>query len=229
MRILVVEDDQSLRNAIITILEDEGFRIDHAGTGDDGLYLAEQGIYDVIVLDIMLPGIDGISIIKELRTQGVATPVIFLTAKDSVESRVKGLDAGADDYLVKPFAIEELLARIRALLRRNGKIGEEQEISYGPITISLKEHDGFVQNHPLKLTAKEYELLEYLIRNKEQILTREQIFNRIWGIDSDKSEGIVELYIHYIRKKLAAFGCDSVIRTIRSIGYMLKEDSEIVS
>ncbi|WP_134686544.1 response regulator transcription factor [Brevibacillus migulae] len=222
MRILTVEDERSLLQAISAVLTDEGYQVDCADRGDEGLLLAERGIYDLLVLDIMMPGLDGLSLVRKLRAKGVMTPVLFLTAKDSVEARVEGLDAGADDYLVKPFAVEELLARTRAILRRNGKIGMEGELSYGPISVKTNEHDGYVDAHPLKLTTKEYDLLTYFLHNKEQILTRDQIFDRVWGIDSDANYGIVDLYVHYLRKKLADHGYDNFIRTVRNVGYILK-------
>ncbi len=224
MRILVVEDDKHLLQVVSQIFQEEAYQVDSTDKGDEGCLLAERDIYDLLVLDIMLPGLDGLSILKKLRAKGILTPVLFLTAKDSVESRVKGLDAGADDYLVKPFAAAELLARARVLLRRNGKIGMEGELAYGPISLRPNEYDGYVEKQPLKLTSKEYELLKYFLHNREQILTREQIFDRVWGIDSETNYGIVDLYVHYLRKKLASLGCDSYIRTVRSVGYMLKGD-----
>lgn len=228
VKLLVVEDDPSLRQAIVAILQDEDYSVDQAETGDVGLWMAESSNYDLLVLDLMLPVMDGIILLKTLRSKGVQTPALFLTAKDSVESRVKGLDAGADDYIVKPFAAEELLARIRVIFRRMGLFANEGEFSYGGITLSDKEHEGYIQQQPLKLTTKEYELLEYLLRNRMQILTRAQIYDRVWGIDSDTSEGIVDLYIHYLRKKLAGFQMDPWIKTIRGVGYMLKETTEHV-
>jgi two-component system response regulator CiaR len=222
MRILVVEDDRSLLHAIADLLKEEGYKVDVALNGEDGYSMAETGIYDLMVLDIMLPELDGLEMIKKLRARSIKTPAIFLTAKDSVEDRVRGLDSGADDYLVKPFASEELLARIRALLRRNGILGNEGEISYGRIRMPEKAYDGFVDDHPLNLTNKEYELLKYFVCNKEQILTRGQILDRVWGIDADAADSVVDLYVHYLRKKLADHGCDNYIRTIRGVGYMLK-------
>jgi two-component system response regulator CiaR len=223
MRILVVEDDLPLRKVITELFEEESYQVDGADSGDDGLFLAEQGIYDLLVLDIMLPGVSGLSIVKKLRIQSMVTPILFLTAKDSVEDRVQGLDVGADDYLVKPFAVSELLARVRALLRRQGAMGAEGEISYCGICIKPKLHDAFVAGKPMQLTIKEYELMEYLVINNEQILTREQIFDRIWGFDSDTANGIVDLYIHYLRKKLSLHNCDHLLHTIRGVGYRLKE------
>ncbi|MGE5701987.1 MAG: response regulator transcription factor [Clostridia bacterium] len=228
MRILAVEDDRHLLSAISGVLEEEGYQVDRAERGDDGFYLAERGIYDLLVLDIMLPGMDGLTLVKRLRMNGIATPVLFLTAKDSVEARVKGLDAGADDYLVKPFAVEELLARTRALLRRNGKMATEGDLAYGPVSVKVNEYDGYVGDQPLKLTSKEFELLKYFLHNREQILTRQQIFDRVWGIDSEANYGVVDLYVHYLRKKLAEHGHDQLIRTVRNVGYILKRAKEHV-
>lgn len=221
MKILVVEDDEPLLKTILSILGEEAYETDYALNGEDGYYFAQRNIYDLLIFDIMLPKRNGLSVIKELRTQGITTPVLFLTAKDTVQDRVNGLDAGADDYLVKPFALAELLARIRALLRRNRNANED-EIRYGPISVRPAEHDGFVDSEPLKLTLKEYELLEYLLYNREQILTREQIFDRIWGFDSEAVISIVDVYIHFLRKKLAPNGYDFFIHTIRGVGYVFR-------
>ncbi|MDB5084840.1 MAG: DNA-binding response regulator [Bacilli bacterium] len=223
MRLLAVEDDAPLLDVIVKVLEDESYKVDRADTGTDGLFMAEQGIYDLLILDIMLPGVNGISIVKQLRAKSILTPILLLTARDTVEDRVKGLDAGADDYLIKPFAVAELLARTRALLRRQGKAGVEGEMAYGPIYLRSQTHEGYINDEPLNLTIKEYELLEFFLRNREQILTRDQIFDRIWGFGSEAISTVVDVYVHYLRKKLAAQGCDQYIRTVRGVGYMLKE------
>lgn len=223
MKILVVEDDDPLREAIIALLTEENYIIDEAATGDEGLYLAEQGIYDLLVLDIMLPEISGLDIVKQVRTAGDAVPILLLTARDSVADKVNGLETGADDYLVKPFAIQELLARIKALLRRGGAVANDGKISYGGVTVDSKVRDGFVDSQALGLTTKEYDLLEFLVLNKEQILTREQIFDRVWGFESETTINVVDLYIHYLRKKLAQSSHDSLLRTVRGAGFMFKE------
>lgn len=224
MRILVVEDDPMLREALVSVLQDEGYTVDETGTGDDGSYMAEQDIYDLLILDIMLPGMSGLEIVQGLRAKSAETPILLLTAKDSVEDRVTGLNTGADDYLVKPFAVPELLARVKALLRRKGSfVGTEDGLSYSGISVNPRSKDGFIGEQSLQLTVKEYELLEFLLLNSERILTREQIFDRIWGFASDTTTGIVDLYIHYLRKKLSTFGLDSLIQTVRGVGYMLKE------
>ncbi|WP_425058826.1 Response regulator MprA [Sporomusa carbonis] len=223
MRILVVEDDNILREAVVSLLSEENYDVDEATTGDEGLYAAEQGIHDLLVLDIMLPVVSGLDIVKTIRSKGFTVPILLLTARDSIDDRVTGLEAGADDYLVKPFAIRELLARIKALLRRKGNLVSESELSYGGISLNNKVRDGFAGNQALGLSTKEYDVLEFLILNKEQILTREQIFDRIWGFDSDTTISIVDLYIHYLRKKLSPSGLDTLIKTVRGAGFMLKE------
>lgn len=223
MRVLVVEDDLPLRRIISTILEDEEYQVDQAENGEEGYFMASSCEYDLITLDIMLPKMDGFSLMRKLKSEGIQTPTLFLTAKDRIEDKVQGLDYGADDYIVKPFATSEFLARVRSVLRRSGKMGMEGKISYGPILLDTQQHEGFINHDVLKLTIKEYELLYYLIQNKEQILTRDQIFERVWGIESETTDAIVDLYIHYLRKKLAPFDYDRLIRTVRGVGYMLKE------
>jgi len=224
VKILVVEDDQMLREAVVTVLKEEGeYQIEEAGTGDDGLYMAEQGTHDLLILDIMLPEINGLEIVRRVRNLGNTVPILLLTAKDSVEDKVTGLNSGADDYLVKPFAVPELLARVKALLRRNGGGGKEGEPCYTNVSVNPKLKDGFIGAEALHLTSKEYELLEYLILNQERILSREQVFDRIWGFESETGIGIVDLYIHYLRKKMQPYGRDFLIQTVRGAGFMLKE------
>lgn len=228
MRLLLVEDDKFLADAVASILEEEGYDVDSADNGTEGLLMAQQGIYDVIVLDLMLPGMDGLSVLRAIRGKADTTPVLILTARDSVEARVKGLDVGADDYLVKPFAIDELLARIRSLIRRTKGIGVSGELVYGAIVLPSGEHEAYCSGQALQLTAKEYELLSYMVQHKGQILRREQMLNRVWGMDSETNDTSVDLYIHYLRKKLSACGCGSYIRTVRGVGYMLKAGQDDV-
>ncbi|MBP2649266.1 MAG: two component transcriptional regulator, winged helix family [Firmicutes bacterium] len=223
MRILVVEDDKVVREALTALLSEEGYTVDSVAAGDEGLYVAKQDIHDLLVLDVMLPGMDGLEIIKKLRANGSTIPILLLTALDSIDDRVTGLNLGADDYLVKPYAMRELLARIKALLRRKGNLIDCGQLSYGGILLDAKLRDGVVAEKILGLSAKEYEVLEFLILNKEQLVTREQIFDRIWGFTSDTTVNIVDVYIHYLRKKLAQEGVDKLIHTVRGAGFMLKE------
>ncbi|WP_077615952.1 response regulator transcription factor [Caenibacillus caldisaponilyticus] len=222
MRLLVVEDNEVLLDSIVQLLSDE-YSVDAATRGDDALFLAEQNIYDLIVLDVMLPGMDGFEVLKALREAHVHTPVLFLTAKDALEDRVRGLNLGGDDYIVKPFQNMELKARIRAILRRTASMMIDQTLSYKGIVMDLQKKKVTIDGDPIALTIKQYELLEYLIQNKDQILTREQIYDRIWGFDSETTVGIVEVYIHHLRRKLAPYHYDKDIQTIRGIGYMLSE------
>jgi DNA-binding response OmpR family regulator len=227
VRILAVEDDRPLLEAIARVFREAGFQVDEAEEGEEGLYMAEQSIYDLLVLDIMLPGLDGLSIVRRLRKKRNRTPILLLTAKDSVEDRVSGLDVGADDYLVKPFAIPELLARSRALLRRKSGFACEEKLVCDRLALYPQRKEARYRNEPLQLTLKEFQLLEYLMMNAGQILTREQIFDRIWGFDSETGCGIVDLYIHYLRKKLSPYGGEHLIRTVRGVGFMLRGNADV--
>ncbi|HWJ79001.1 MAG TPA: response regulator transcription factor [Niallia sp.] len=222
MKILVVEDNISLLESIKIILESE-YTVDTADNGEDGLFYSEQNIYDLIILDVMLPHLNGFEIVQRIRKQRINTPVLFLTAKDSLEDRVKGLEYGGDDYLVKPFQEPELQARIKALLRRSGALDLDAGLKYKEIVLTGRENDVMVKGSPIKLTIKQYELLEYLIQNNGKILTKEQIFDRIWGFDSDTTIAIVEVFIHQLRKKLEPFEYHKDIQTVRGVGYILKE------
>ncbi|MBB6734438.1 response regulator transcription factor [Cohnella zeiphila] len=227
MRVLVVEDDASLLRIVRDVFEGEGFATDGAETGDAGWYWAEQAVHDLIVLDLMLPGMNGLEIVRKLRAKSLDIPVILLTAKDAVEDLVAGLDAGADDYVTKPFAVSELLARTRAVLRRKGTIGQEGELTGGPVRLVPSVRAAFVGDAPLNLTVKEYELLECFLCNKDRIVTRDQIFDRVWGFDSSSGLTAVDVYVHHLRKKLASQGAGSALRTIRGVGYMFTGDSDV--
>ncbi|MDD9150036.1 MULTISPECIES: response regulator transcription factor [unclassified Sporolactobacillus] len=222
MRLLAVEDNLSLLEEIVKLLSDE-YTVDSAANGEDALYMAEQNIYDALVLDVMLPEMDGFEVTKRLRDENIMTPVVFLTARDAVDDRVKGLNLGGDDYIVKPFQNQELKARLSAVLRRSSPMTLDQTLCYKGIVIDEKHKQIKVDGEVLAFTVKQYELLEYLIRNADQILTREQIFDRIWGFDSETTVGIVEVYVHQLRKKLKKYGYDKDIQTVRGIGYMLSD------
>ncbi|TGA97854.1 response regulator transcription factor [Sporolactobacillus shoreae] len=222
MRLLVVEDNGPLRKEIVKLLADD-YDVDSAENGEDALYLAEQNIYDALVLDIMLPGMDGFKVTQSLREKNIDTPIIFLTARDALDDRVKGLNLGGDDYIVKPFQNQELQARLSAILRRSSPMTLNHTFCYKGIEIDDKRKQVTVDGEILPFTTKQYDLLEYLIQNADQILTRDQIFDRIWGFDSDTTVGIVEVYIHQLRKKLKKYGYEADIQTVRGIGYMLSD------
>ena len=221
MRVLLIEDNMEVVSVIATALLDERWETEVVHNGQTGLEKALHESYDVIILDIMLPDLDGHTVLQEIRNASLMTPVLFLTARDSVRDRVMGLDFGADDYLTKPFDLEELAARLRALVRRKGSIFQDDHIAYRRISLSSQAHDVFVDKAPLRLTVKEYELTEYFLMNAEQILTREQIFYRVWGFNSDSGSAVVDVYVHYLRKKLAPYNCSDYIQTIRGVGFML--------
>lgn len=220
MKALIVEDDRLLRETIgesINAL----FQCDFAIDGEEGLDLALQNIYDAIILDIMLPNMDGYEVLKQLRKQGVNTPVLFLTAKDSIDDKIKGFKIGADDYIVKPFHGEELLLRLEAILRRNGIIVSNNQLKFLEMELDLKKKSMFIRGEEIPLKGKQFDLMEYLINNKESIITKEQIFDRIWGFNSDTTISVVEVYASNLRKALKESGYDKYIKTIRGLGYIL--------
>ncbi len=227
MRILLVEDEKRLADALEYMLKKSHCVVDVAYDGDTGLDLAESGIYDLIILDWMLPGFDGIEILESIRGQSIKTPVIMLTAKDTVSNRVEGLDSGADDYLVKPFAMDELLARVRAFSRRCGSILMDNNLTIGSLTLDTKSCEAKIQDSIIKLTVKETQLLELLIRNQDQVLTKEQILDKVWGYASDVEISNVELYIYYLRKKLHREAYGFQIQTVRGVGYSLKAEAYV--
>lgn len=205
MRILVVEDEQNLNDIIVKRLILEKYGVDTCFNGNDALEYIFSTEYDVIISDIMLPGIDGFEILKRIREKGIKTPVLLLTALDGIEDRVKGLDYGADDYLVKPFAFDELMARIRVLLRRNSTNGNSNAsniFSIANLTVNCNSHDVFRDDVPIKLSTREFTILEYMIRNKERVLSREQIEQHIWNYDYEGGTNVIDVYIRYLRKKL---------------------------
>jgi two-component system, OmpR family, response regulator len=228
MKLLVVEDEHKIANAIKQGLEHEGYAVDVAYDGDQGLANATSTPYDLIILDRMLPGsIDGIGICKELRKQKIHTPILLLTAKDQVKDRVAGLDSGADDYLVKPFAFEELLARLRALLRRpqdtTDTVLRVQDLTMDPATFTVTRH-----GKPINLSRREFALLEYLIRNKGQILSKENIIYHVWDFDADVLPNTVEVYMGYLRQKIdKPFKGADLINTVRGFGYRIGEQKRV--
>ena len=222
MYILVVEDDSRVARAVERGLAEEGNRVDLAGDGLAGCARAETGAYDLVILDLLLPGLSGLEIARRLRRERVRTPILMLTARDAVGDRVRGLDAGADDYLVKPFALAELLARVRALRRRADPVADEL-LRVGDLALDLARRRAQRGERSIELTAKEFELLEYLMRNADRILSKEQITARVWGYDADVTSNVAEIYIHYLRDKIDKGFATPLIRTVRGAGYTLKE------
>jgi DNA-binding response OmpR family regulator len=220
MRLLVVEDYKPLQQSIVKGLREAGFAVDVTGDGREGLWYAKSNEYDVIILDIMLPGLDGLSILKQLRNIGNKTHILILTAKDTLDDKVKGLDFGADDYLIKPFAFEELLARLRALIRRHYQ-QKRACITIEDIKIDLSKQQVYRKNQPVILTPREYALLEYLAVRAGQIVTRTDIWEHVYDFNSSATSNVVDVYIGYLRKKLETQGKAALIHTIRGRGYML--------
>ncbi len=219
--ILVIEDEERIVQFLQRGLAYEGYDVKTALDGERGLDLAEASPPDLVVLDVMLPELDGLEVCRQLRRTG-DIPILMLTAKDAVEDRVRGLDAGADDYLVKPFALDELLARIRALLRRT-KSEVPPVLNYVDLNLDTGTHQAFRGDRPVELTAKEYELLELFMRHPRQVLTRDVIFDRVWSYDFGGESNIIEVYVRYLRQKLEAEGEPRLIHTVRGVGYVLRE------
>lgn len=220
--ILVVEDEDKLAQFIKLELEYEGYEVTVAKDGLGGLGSAREITPDLILLDWMLPGISGIEICRRLRQTGDKVPIILLTAKDEVSDRVAGLDAGADDYMIKPFSIEELLARIRANLRRNQE-EDSNSLQFADLRLDRSSREVYRNNRLIELTAKEFDLLEYLISHPRQVLTRDQILERVWGYDFMGDSNIIEVYVRYLRLKLEANQESRLIQTVRGVGYVLRE------
>lgn len=220
-RILVIEDDPAILKILQRGLAYEGYVVDVAADGRTGLNLAREHQPDLVILDWMLPGMDGLEVCQRLRTGG-SVPILMLTARDTVQDRVQGLDAGADDYLVKPFNLEELLARVRALLRRT-QPERVPVLKFADLTLDTAARQASRGTRTVQLTAKEYELLELFMRHPRQVLTREVIFDRVWGYDFGGESNVLEVYIRYLRQKLEEGGEPRLIHTVRGVGYVLRE------
>ncbi|MCI8274675.1 MAG: response regulator transcription factor [Lachnospiraceae bacterium] len=223
MKLLLVEDEKRMAQALSELLKQEHYEVDTCADGFSGLETAERNLYDVIILDVMLPGMNGFEIAKSLRRKKIRTPILMLTAKSELEDTVTGLDSGADDYLTKPFMAEELFARLRALCRRNLP-SDDESLSFGDI--SLDTHTASLSctatAKSVRLSEKEYRILNYFIANQKQILTREQLAVKIWGFDSDAEYNNVEVYLSFTRRKLAFVGAKTTIKALRGIGYELR-------
>ncbi len=224
-RILVIDDAAKIVDFLRRGLTYEGYIVDVAYDGQSGLEQAEREPPDLVMLDVMMPGLDGLEVCRQLRASPNGdVPILMLTAKDAVPDRVAGLDAGADDYLVKPFAFNELLARIRALLRRRQVTDGDQVISFADLTLNSTTHEVVRGSRPISLTAKEFDLLELFMRHPRQVLTRDIIYERVWGYDFGGESNIVEVYVRYLRAKLEADGAPRLLQTVRGVGYALREE-----
>jgi len=223
MRILIVEDEKDLASIIKQGLEEEGYIVDVAHDGEEGLYMAESYPIDVMVLDVMLPQMDGLTVLSNLRKKGVQTPVILLTARDALIDKIKGLDTGADDYLTKPFVFEELLARIRSLIRRKTTV-KEAVIRIADLEIDTASHQVKRAGKAISLSAKEYSLLEFLAYRKGEVVSRTDIIEHIYNEDADMDSNVVDVYINYLRNKIDKEFSGKLIHTVRGAGYILKEE-----
>ncbi len=221
MRLLLAEDEHELSDALVAILKHNNYSVDAVYNGADALYYLENQEYDGAILDIMMPKMDGIEVLKRIRQEGNTVPVLMLTAKSTVDDRVTGLDAGADDYLSKPFAMKELLARIRALTRRNTEaVGNV--LSFGNVTLDRSTYEMAVGDNKVRLANKEFQMMEMLMANPGHIISTERFMEKVWGYDSETEMNVVWVYISYIRKKLAGIGADIEIKAIRNQGYSLE-------
>ncbi|MCR5102453.1 MAG: response regulator transcription factor [Butyrivibrio sp.] len=224
MNILIAEDDEDLNEIIVKKMKAEGFTVDNCFDGEEALDRMSYADYDVVIMDIMMPVMDGITALSKLREEGNSTPVIFLTAKDTISDKVKGLNLGANDYVVKPFSFDELIARIMAVTRTAaGNTSSHLELS--DLTLNMESHIVKRGEKEIRLTGKEYGLLEYLLLNKNRILSREKILSHVWGYDYEGGENIVDVYMNYVRKKVDGDYKNKLIHTVRGIGYTMKVES----
>ncbi|MBP3464262.1 MAG: response regulator transcription factor [Clostridia bacterium] len=222
MKVLIVEDDRILSDTIKQCIEKK-YNVEQAYDGYEGYMFAKENIYDVIILDLMMPEMNGYEVLSKLRSNQILTPVLILTAKDSLSDKVKGLNSGADDYLVKPFEREELLARLEAIIRRNNGFFLNNTLEFKGLKMNLQNRTVTIDGKEINLQGKQFDLLEYLIHSKDTIITKEQIFDKIWGFDSDTSTNVVEVYASSLRKELKKYGYDKYIKTLRRVGYILSD------
>ncbi|QOY59876.1 response regulator transcription factor [Thermophilibacter immobilis] len=221
MNILVVEDERNLADAIVRILSDASYNAEAVYDGKAALRSALSDAYDAIVLDVMLPGMNGNEVVHEMRRQNVSTPVLLLTARTSTSDKVEGLDAGADDYMTKPFEAPELLARLRALTRRRGEVLLD-EVSFADVTLDLTTHDLACEDHSVHLSGKEFEVMSILMSSSARVVSKQDLLTRVWGADAEASENSVEAYVSFLRKKLGHIGSKVQITTLRMLGYRLE-------
>lgn len=221
MKLLLIEDERNLSDALVHIFKKEKYSVDAVYDGESGLDLGLAGIYDIILLDLMLPKKNGIEVLKELREQEITTPVLILTAKDSITDKVQGLDSGADDYLAKPFSTPELLARIRALLRRKTENINEDSISFGDIELNISSYELISGTKRVKVSLKECEIMKYFLQRPNFVVTKDELIIKLWGYDSEAEYNNIEVYISFLRKKLLFLGAKTEISTVRGAGYKL--------
>ena len=224
MKLLVAEDDKDLNDVIVKKLLAEGFKVDFVYDGQDAYDHMQFTDYDACILDIMMPAMDGLTVVKKIRGEGVATPVIFLTAKDAISDRVDGLNIGANDYIVKPFSFDELIARVMAVTR-TASGNTSNRLSVLDLTLDMDSHIVKRKDEEIILTGKEYNLLEYLLLNKNKILSREKILSHVWGYDYDGGEKIIDVYMNYLRKKIDDGQAEKLIHTVRGIGYVIRSEA----
>lgn len=225
MRLLIAEDEHEMTNALIAVLKHNNYSVDSVGNGTDALDWGLYGKYDGIILDIMMPGMNGIEVLRRLRAGGISTPVLMLTAKSEIDDRITGLDAGADDYLPKPFSMGELLARIRAMTRRSGSF-TPNVLEYADLVLDRSLYELASNNCRVRLSGKEFQMIEMLMSNPARLISTEQFMERIWGCDTDAEINVVWVYISYLRKKLSTIGSATEIRAIRGVGYTLENGKE---
>lgn len=223
MRILIIEDDKDLCTIVSEQLNKSGYATDICNNGDEAMFYAMKKTHDIIILDRMLPEKDGLTILKEIRKNNVTTPVIMVTAMNTIEHRIEGLDTGADDYLVKPFAMEELFARIRALIRRPTKLISCDTLNFSNITLNINESKLISDNASCDLSKRETDLLAFFIKNNKQVLTREIILTRVWGADSSVTDSNLDNFISFLRKRLRIVNSNATLKTVRAVGYRLEE------
>lgn len=223
MKVLIVEDDKILSDTIKQCIY-KLYQIEQAYDGYDGYMMANENIYDVIILDLMLPELSGYEVLKKLRENKVYTPVLILTAKDGLDDKIKGFKYGADDYLVKPFERQELIARLEAIIRRTNGSYKKDLLEFKDIKLNLKKRTLLIEDREVTLQGKQFDILEYLINSKNTIITKEQIFEKIWGFDSETTTTVVEVYTSGLRKVLKEYGKDKYIKTIRGVGYILSDN-----
>ncbi len=220
MSLLIIEDNRDLVQILTEGFAENGFSVESALSGEEGLEKAAESDFRCILLDIMLPGINGLEVLETLRTRGVRTPVIFLTARDTVEDRIQGLDLGADDYVGKPFDFRELVSRVRALIRRT-EDPRRSLLSCGPLVLDTTARECRITENLLPLRRREFDILELLLRNENQVFTRERLISSVWKKDGDGSSNIIDVHIKYLRDKLRPFGCDTLLVTVRGVGYKI--------